>query len=74
MTGKGKDGAGQEFRDAFPEGIDLGPDLLGSGELLKVLDQGLPETMRGCTVQLHTLPVSLQTQPRHCWLFGNSLL
>lgn len=47
MTEKGKEGAGQEFRDPFPEGKDLGPDFLGSGELLKVLDQGLPETMRG---------------------------
>lgn len=74
MTEKGKEGAGQEFRDPFPEGKDLGPDFLGSGELLKVLDQGLPETMRGRAAQLHTLPISLQTQPRPCWLFGNSFL
>lgn len=69
----------KKFGGQIPEGIAFGRDLLGSGELLKVLDQGndmiqgvLPkdQTKRGCTLRVQTLPTPLQTQ--HCWFLGNS--
>lgn len=72
-----------KFEGQIPEENSLRPDLLGSRELLKVLDQendmiqgrasGRSENER-YVVRLRTLPVPLQAGQKHGWLFGNCCL
>lgn len=68
------------FGGQIPEEIVFGPDLPGSRELPKVLDQGNDVIQRrasgrseseGCMGRLQTLPVLLRTGRKHGWLLGN---
>lgn len=73
----------KKFGGRIPEEIVFGPDLLGSRELLKVLDQGNDMIQgrasggsenEGCMVRLHTLPALLQTGQKHGGLLGSHFL
>lgn len=73
----------KKFGGQIPEEIVLEPDLLGSRELLKVLDQGNDMIQgrasgrsenEGCVLRLHTLPIRLDMGQKHGWLFGNCQL